>query len=155
MSLVCLTCKNYCILLYVMNLFHHITKIMRSFPSPLKILTAQTKLLNLLTVDISALHRIDSGSIHTCVTKNVCQPHYVLLKIVVSAREKMTEIVWKNLRFRHTRLFAKLFHVIPYIRPVQWISISRYKNRAVFYFMIISISNVYNIIVNLDFYSLV
>ena len=64
----------------------------------IKMLTSQkSEALDLLSVDFAAFHCVNSRCVNTAVSENIGKAHDVLLQAVVGAREKMTEVVWKNL----------------------------------------------------------
>ena len=63
----------------------------------------KAQFLNLSAVYLTRFHRINSRCIHAAMTEDVSKAHDVLLQAVISAREKMTEVVRKDLLFRHVR----------------------------------------------------
>ena len=63
----------------------------------------KSQFLNLSAVDLTCFHRVNSRRVYAAMTEDVGKAHDVLLQTVISAREKMTEVVRKDLLFRHVR----------------------------------------------------
>lgn len=75
-------------------------------------------------MDLTALYRIEAGSINAGVSQNIRQPGNVFLKSIVGAGEQMPQIMWKHFFLRHFRVLTKRFHLSPDIRPVKRLSVS-------------------------------
>jgi hypothetical protein len=57
----------------------------------------------LSAVDITRFHCVNSSCVYATVTENISQTHNVLLQTIISACEKMTEVMRKDFLFRHVR----------------------------------------------------
>ena len=66
----------------------------------------QSQALDLPTMDLARLHGIDPRGVHARMAENIGKAHNILLQAIISAREKMAEIMRKNLLFRHVRRLA-------------------------------------------------
>lgn len=51
----------------------------------------------------------------------------------------MTEVVGKDLLFRHVRRLTQLFHITPNIRSIKRIAVLRYEYGSAFYFLLLDI----------------
>ena len=62
--------------------------------------------LNLSAVYLAGFHGINSRCVYVAVTENISEAHDILLQAVISAREKVTEVVRKDFLIRHVRRLA-------------------------------------------------
>ena len=88
----------------------------------------------------AAGYDIDAGSIHTAVSKYICQLHNILLQTVENSRKQVTKVVWKDFAWTDIGLFAEALHLSPNIRPAQWFSVSGNEYRTRFDMLIAYIS---------------
>ena len=91
------------VLFYFLPLFYNIRLIMWYFSFWRYSASQKSKFLNLSAVYLARFHRIYSCCVYAAVTEYISKTHDVLLQTVISACEKMTEVVGKNFFLRHVR----------------------------------------------------
>lgn len=66
----------------------------------------EVQAIDLLAVDVAALHGIDARGVNGGVPENVREAHDVLVDRIIRAREKVAQIVRKDLALLDTRCLA-------------------------------------------------
>ena len=88
------------------------------------------KAVDLLAVDVAAFHGIDARGVNRGVTEDVGEAHDILMDRIIRAREKVAQIVRKDLTLLDVRRLAQLFHIRPDVGAIQRLSAFRHEHRT-------------------------
>jgi hypothetical protein len=70
---------------------------------------------NLPSVNLPALHRVNSRRIDVGVTEDIGKSDNILVHFIICTRKQMTQVVRKNLLLRHSRRFANAPETLSYL----------------------------------------
>ena len=96
----------------------------------------KSELLYLSAAYAPCFHGINPRGVYRGMSEYVGKPHNVLFNRIKRPREKVAEIVRKNLLPFHICAFTKRFHHFPYICPVKRFARFRNENAAACYFLL-------------------
>ena len=80
--------------------------------------TQKAEDFHLRAVEIGRLHGINARGVDARVAEELGKAQEVLMHRVIRPREKVAEVMRKDLLLRNVRLFAKCLHRTPDIEPV-------------------------------------
>ena len=100
------------------------------------LLTQKSELPDLLAVDLSCFHCINSGGVYAAVTENIGKANYILVRGVIGSCKQVSKVMGKDLLLRYLGFFAESLHITPYIRSIKRITVFTYEDGAAFYFLL-------------------